>query len=133
MVEPSMTESEFPSRIPVEFTIENVCTLNGELRTVLAPKTVGRIISLLPINSRLHLWNQEAYFGVGARIGPEKAVMQCKSGDLAYWPQGDAVCLFFKDMTPFSKVNPIGRISTTALEGVFERIRTGTMIRFSRS
>ena len=34
---------------------------------------------------------------------------------------------------PSSKVNPIGRISTTALEGVFERIRTGTMIRFSRS
>lgn len=128
-----MTESEFSSRIPVEFTIENICTLNGELRTVLAPRTVGRIISLLPINSRLHLWSQEAYFGVGARIGLEKAVTQCKCGDLAYWPQGDAVCLFFKDMTPLSKVNPIGRISTTALESVFERIRTGTMIHFSRS
>jgi hypothetical protein len=133
MVEPAMTESDFSSRIPVEFRIENVCTLNGELRTVLAPRTVGRILSLLPIDSRLHLWSQEAYFGVGARIGLEKAVTQCKCGDLAYWPQGDAICLFFKGMTPLSKVNPIGRISTSALETIFERIKTGMMIRFSRS
>lgn len=128
-----MTESEFSSRIPVEFRIENVCTLNGELRTILAPRTVGRILSLLPIDSRVHLWSQEAYFGVGARIGLEKAVTQCKCGDLAYWPQGDAICLFFKDMAPLSKVNPIGRISTSALERVFERVKTGMMIRFSRS
>jgi len=126
-------ESEFSSRIPVEFRIESVCTLSGELRTVLAPRTVGRILSLLPIDSRLHLWNQEAYFGIGARIGLEKAVAQCKCADLAYWPQGDAVCLFFRDMMPLSKVNPIGRISTSALERVFERIKTGMMIRFSRS
>jgi len=128
-----MTEGEFLSRIPVEFSIENVCTLNGELRTVLAPRTVGRILSLLPIGSRLHLWGQEAYFGVGARIGLEKAVTQCKCGDLAYWPQGDAICLFFRDMTPLSKVNPIGRISIGAPERVFEKIETGMMIRFSRS
>jgi hypothetical protein len=133
MVETVMTESEFSSRIPVEFRIESVCTLNGELRTVLAPRTVGRILSLLPIDSRLHLWSQEAYFGIGARIGLEKAVTQCKCGDLAYWPQGDAICLFFRDMMPLSKVNPIGRISTSALERVFERIKTGVMIRFSRS
>jgi hypothetical protein len=127
-----MTETEFSSRIPVEFRIENVCTLDGELRPVLAPRTVGRILSLLPINSRLHLWRQETYFGIGAKMGLEKAVTQCKSGDLAYWPQGDAICLFFKDMTPFSKVNPIGRVSTSRLEDLFEKIKTGMIIRASR-
>jgi hypothetical protein len=128
-----MTETEFTSRIPVKFRINNVGTLDGELRPVLAPRTVGRIVSLLPMDSRLHLWKQEAYFEIGARIGLEKAVSLCKSGDLAYWPQGDAICLFFKDMAPFSKVNPIGRLSTSSLEDLFESIRTGMMIHVSRA
>lgn len=133
MVEPGMEEAEFSSRISVGFRIENVCILAGELRTVLAPRTVGKILSLLPLDSRLHLWSQQAYFGIAAKLGPEKAVTHCKCGDIAYWPQGDAVCLFFKDMTPLSKVNPIGRITTTAPESVLEKIKTGMMIHFSRS
>jgi len=130
MVEQETTQSGVPSRIPVEFRIDNTWTLNGELRPVLAPRTVGRILSLLPVDSRLHLWSQQAYFGVGAKIGPEKPVPQCKSGDLAYWPQGDAICLFFKDMAPLSKVNLIGQITTSSPERIFEKIRGGMTVRF---
>jgi hypothetical protein len=128
-----MTEGEFLSRIPVEFRFESILTLNGELRPILAPRTVGRILPLLPIDSRLHLWTQQAYFVVGAKIGPEKAVTHCRRGDLAYWPQGDAICIFLKDMTPLSKVNPIGRVTTEFSDGIPEKLRAGTMVRCLKS
>ncbi len=128
-----MPESEFQSRVPVEFKIEEACTIDGELRTVLAPKTVTRILALLPIDSRLSLWSQQAYFQVSAKIGPEKTVTRCRCGDLAYWPQADSVCLFFKDMAPLSKVNLIGRITTNAPERTFRKIKPGMIIHFSRS
>lgn len=128
-----MPESEFQSRTPVELKIGEACTIDGELRTVLAPRTVERILALLPIDSRLNLWSQQAYFQVGARIGSEKAVTQCKCADLAYWPQADSVCLFFRDMAPLSKVNPIGRITMNAPERILAKIKPGMIVHFSRS
>ncbi len=58
-------------------------------------------------------------------MGSEKAVSSCEAGDIAYWPQGDAICLFFDTMTPYGKVNPIGQFTGINYESAFEHLRSG--------
>lgn len=123
-----MEKGSFSTKIPIRFLIDNKLELKGELRKVLAPRTVDHIISLLPLSGRIHLWKREIYFKINAKIGAEKATSQCVAGDIAYWPQGEAICIFFQDMIPYSKVNPIGKLKHTELEEIFHKIKAGTMI-----
>jgi len=123
-----MNSPEFSSKIPIEFVFSNDIILEGELRSVLAPRTIEKIVKILPKNSRIHLWKKELYFEVGIRMGSEKAVSSCNAGDIAYWPQGDAICLFFEKMAPYGKVNPIGHITTINLQEIFESFRSGMPI-----
>jgi hypothetical protein len=121
---------EFTSKIPVEFILSKDLILEGELRSVLSPRTIEKVLKILPINSRIHLWKQELYFEIGIRMGSEKGVASCKAGDIAYWPQGDAICLFFEDMAPYGKVNPLGQLSSNDLTDVFSTLRSGMPISF---
>ncbi len=124
-----MGNSTFISRIPIEFTIGNDLVLNGELNSVLSPRTIDRLLKKMPINSRIHLWKKELYFEVGIRMGVEKAVETCNPGDIAYWPQGDAVCLFFQRMRPYSKVSALGQFTGIDFEKIFEQIHSGMIIK----
>jgi len=123
---------DFRSRIPIQFEIGDAVKFDGELRMVLAPRTVARIVSMLPLTSRIHVWKKEIYFEVNVKMGAEKATTETKAGDIAYWPQGDAVCIFFQDMVPYSKVNLIGKLNPQLnLEELFSKIRSGLAIRVS--
>jgi hypothetical protein len=127
-----MKNPEYPSKIPIKFILDNRLFLEGELRNVLSPRTIEKITKILPIKSRIHLWKKELYFEVGIRMGSEKAVSSCNTGDIAYWPQGDAICLFFDNMTPYAKVNPIGQITSINLAEIFEALRSGMSISLSQ-
>ena len=117
------------SRVPIRFETEDI-KFDGELRAVLAPRTVSRIISVLPLTGRIHRWKGEIYFSVNVKMGAEKAKRDAKAGDIAYWPQGDALCVFFEDMVPYSRINPIGRLNPQLdLKEIFSRIRQGAVIR----
>lgn len=120
------------AEIEIRIKIGNDIILEGVLRTVLAPRTVNRILTLFPIVSRIHVWREEAYFEIKAQIGLEKATKQMKAGDIAYWPQGDAVCLFFNEMSPISKVNPIGELLHPNYEETLSRIKSGMPVKFER-
>ena len=123
-----MKDSEFTSKTSIQFVISNDLVLDGELRSVLSPRTIEKILKILPVNSRIHLWKKELYFEVGVRMGPEKSVASCNAGDIAYWPQGDAICIFFEKMAPYGKVNPIGHIDSSDFEEVFSSLRSGMSI-----
>lgn len=125
-----MTTPGFSSKIPVEIILTDEVILEGELRSVLSPRTVEKILKVLPVTSRIHLWKKELYFEIGIQMGSEKAVSSCNAGDIAYWPQGDAICLFFENMMPYGKVNPIGNFTTPNFDEVFESLRSGMGIRF---
>ena len=47
-------------------------------------------------------------------------------GSIAYWPMGDAVCVFYGPTKPYSPVNKLGRI-TEGLD-LFRNVKEGTIV-----
>lgn len=119
------------SRIPVKLIIENVGEAQGELIRHLSPRTVDAILKKLPIEGRVALWKQEIYFEILVAAGEEKAKTTVKKGDIAYWPMGKALCIFYGETQPYSAVNMIGQI-TKNLE-LFSTVKSGTVIKVARA
>ena len=82
------------------------------------PLTVDAIWSKLPIDGKANIWGDEIYFTIPVQVGAENQSEVVQMGDLAYWPPGNALCIFFgptpaswdKEIRPASPVNVIGRI-----------------------
>jgi uncharacterized protein len=47
-------------------------------------------------------------------------------GTIAYWPMGDAVCVFYGPTKPYGPVNKLGRI-TEKLD-LFRDVKEGTIV-----
>jgi hypothetical protein len=114
------------SRIPIKFTIEGIGEAEGELVRHLAPRTVDAIAKRLPIEGRAALWREEVYFQIPVKMGKEKAEPTVEKGAIAYWPMGNAFCIFYGESQPYSPVNIVGQV-TKNLE-LFERVKSGTKI-----
>jgi uncharacterized protein len=93
-----------------------------ELDDSQSPKTVAAIIDSLPINVIINRWGDELYTdAIRAKVGEENAKAVVKLLDVAYWPEGSALCFFYGptpiskqgQILPYSPVNIIGRIITT--------------------
>ncbi|MEM3377874.1 MAG: cyclophilin-like fold protein [Candidatus Bathyarchaeia archaeon] len=91
------------------------CALNSDI----APKTVEALLKVLPLKSRANFWGQELYFSVPFVVGYENAKEVVGLGDVAYWPEGPALCLFYGPtpvspssdvIKPYSPVNVIGKV-----------------------
>ena len=78
-----------PSTGPVEATLKDTYTSNT-------------IYNALPITGRANLWGDEIYFSIPVNAPPENGKTVVELGDLAYWPPGNAFCIFF-GLTPVSK------------------------------
>ncbi|MCD6368309.1 MAG: hypothetical protein J7L38_00760 [Thermoproteales archaeon] len=82
------------------------------------PKTVEAILAATPFESKAMLWGDEVYFTTPARVGEENSQPTVNLGDVAYWPPGNAICLFFgptpisgpNGIRPASPVNVIGKV-----------------------
>ncbi len=80
--------------------------------------TAQEVERLLPIEGSVAVWGQEIYFDIPLETGLEADARQdVKVGDLGYWPDGPALCIFFGP-TPvsttgepraYSPVNVFGR------------------------
>jgi len=118
------------SRIPIKFIIATVGEVEGELIRHLAPRTVDAIVKKLPFEGRAALWKEEVYFEIPVRMGEEKAKSKVEKGDLAFWPMGNALCIFYGETQPYSPVNIVGKV-TKNLE-LFERVKSGSVIRVEK-
>lgn len=97
-------------------------------------KTAAEIYRLLPLQSRGEVWGQEIYFYIPVKLENEAPVSEVKLGDIAYWPEGHALCVFL-GMTPLSpstdKIIPaapvtvVGKVEATL--GDFIKIRQFTV------
>lgn len=90
-----------------------------ELHLDVAPKTVEALMKALPFKSRAQFWGQELYFSVPFEGGYENAKDAVTVGDVAYWPESPALCLFYgptplspssEVIKPYSPVNVIGKV-----------------------
>jgi hypothetical protein len=125
----SMTE-ESVSRVAIRFIIENTGDAEGELIRHLAPRTVDAITKILPVEGRAALWKDEVYFELPLKMGDEKAKPTVEKGTIAFWPMGNALCVFFGDSQPYSPVNIVGKV-TTNLE-TFAAVKSGTRIKVEK-
>lgn len=118
------------SRIGIKFLIENVGDAEGEFIRFLAPRTVEAILRNLPLEGRATLWKEEVYFSIPVKMGIEKPKSTIETGTIAYWPMGNALCIFYGKTQPYSPVNLVGRVLKN-LE-LFRKVKSGTKIRVER-
>lgn len=85
-------------------------------------RTAQAIWEALPIKGKGNRWGEEIYFSIPVNIGEENATEVVGVGDLAYWPPGEAFCIFFgptpvsegTEPRPASPVNVFGKITGDA-------------------
>jgi len=103
----------------VNVTISNNQKIVLELDDADSPKTVNNFIEKLPFTVDLNVWGDEIYTSESPISQPEEnAKTPVELNDVAYWPTGKAICLFFGptpignpgEITPASPVNVIGKI-----------------------
>jgi hypothetical protein len=118
------------SRIAIKLTIDGLGEAKGELIRHLAPRTIDALTRKMPLEGRAALWRNAVHFEVPIKMGTEKPKDTAKRGTMAYWPMGNAFCIFYDETRPHSPVNIIGQI-TENLE-VFRQVKGGTKIRAER-
>jgi hypothetical protein len=106
-----------------------------------SPKTVQAIIENLPIEVKINRWGDELYTDKTQIIEREEdGKKQVNLFDVAYWPEGNALCLFYGP-TPiseegkilaYSPVNIVGRIipHINEKENVLGKIKDSTRVIF---
>jgi hypothetical protein len=114
----------------VEVKITHSSDILLELDDVNSPNTVGDLVKKLPFTVDLNVWGGEIYTSKSPVSQPEEnAKSPVRLNDVAYWPTGKAICLFYGptpmgkpgEITPASPVNVIGKIVSpdkTILDGV---------------
>ncbi len=121
---------ETVSRLPIKFIIDDIGEVEGQLIRHLAPRTVEAITRKLPVEGRAALWKKEVYFEIPVKMGKEKAKPTVEKGQIAFWPMGSALCIFYGESQPYSPVNIVGQI-TKGLE-LLEQVKSGTKIRVEK-
>ncbi|MDG2100917.1 MAG: hypothetical protein GWO78_04350 [Dehalococcoidales bacterium] len=79
--------------------------------------TSNLFYDLLPMNGESQIWGDEIYFSTQIKIeNDDWAKETVELGDIAFWPPGNALCLFFGS-TPISAPNEIRPASPTNIMG----------------
>lgn len=81
-------------------------------------KTATKVFEALPLKSSVNTWGDEIYFTIPVDAQPEDPRELVDLGDIAYWPPGKAMCIFFgktpisrgDEIRPASPVNIIGKV-----------------------
>jgi hypothetical protein len=102
--------------------------------------TAGAIWQALPIEGSANTWGEEIYFRIPVSQDLETDARELvQLGDLGYWPQGEAFCIFFGatpisgpgEIRPASAVNIVGHLLDDP-KG-FLSVASGTSVRIERA
>ena len=111
-----------------------------ELNDTFSPKTCNSILDSLPFTVNAHVWGEEIYTDESPiSQAEENAKALVDLNDVAYWPSGKAICLFFGptligkkgDIKPYSPVNVVGKI-TNPDKSILKNFNDGTKISFKK-
>ena len=109
-----------------------------ELDDKIAPKTVNSFLDSLPLEVGMNVWGEELYTDeTPIKVGPENSKSLVDLLDVAYWPPGKAICLFFGptpigksgEIRPYSEVNIMGKIVNTD-KNFLKDLRNGFQVTF---
>jgi len=83
-------------------------------------KTAAGIEKLLPIKGSANRWGKEIYFSINFSTDYENPTEVVEKGDLAFWPAGNAFCIFWgrtpasvgDEIRAASDVNVFGKITS---------------------
>ena len=98
--------------------------------------TAAGVLDILPVTATINLWGEEIYFSIPLAKEEENAREIVDVGDIAYWPRGQAMCIFL-GRTPISQgnkpraispVNVIGGISPEGVTGLLGAAKQGDSI-----
>ena len=98
--------------------------------------TADAIWEALPLGAAGNTWGEEIYFGIPVTVAQaEDASEVVALGDIAYWPPGQAFCIFF-GRTPVSRGNEIRAASAVNVFGkvegdpkLFQEVKNGELVR----
>lgn len=122
----------------IRILMEAVGEVLAELKEEEAPETCRAIWDSLPFDSTVNRWGDEIYFETPVRLKKEKGRVAMDVGDVAYWPPGRAICIFFGP-TPasrrgepraYSPVNLFAKI--VGDPKVFKRVKDSDKVRVER-
>ncbi len=122
--------------VPIVISIGDV-SINGELSDT---ECAAAVAAALPIEARPNEWGDEFYFEIPVRRPPDNtATTTVKSGDIGYWPPGNALAIFFgptpmssgPDPVPASEVNLVGKLTGDAT--VLKKAKGASVIRIEKA
>ena len=101
-------------------------------------RTAQAIWEILPIEGRANLWGDEIYFSIPLSLELETGQELVNIGELGYWPQGNAFCIFFgptpvsqgDEIRPASPVTVFGKIRGDAT--IFKKVAAEMKITIRR-
>jgi len=110
--------------------------IDGELND---SDTANKIYGKLPITAEAQTWGHEIYFEIPVKCQPENATVDVEVGDIAYWPEGACLCIFFgrtpastnDKPKPASEVNIVGKISCDL--SILNRVRSNEKIKVEKA
>ena len=100
--------------------------------------TARMVFDALPITSEANMWGDEIYFYISLQTGLENGKETVSLGDIAYWPEGPALCIFLgktpisrgNEIRPASAVNIIGKI--TDIKSLLGKVKDSEKITLRR-
>ena len=103
------------------------------------PQTKDAILNALPFQGEANVWGDEIYFNIPVTTSEETSQQEMEIGDIAFWPMGNAMCIFF-GKTPvsdsekpkaYSPVNLFAKVKGDAK--VLKQVKEGDVIYVRRS
>ena len=104
-----------------------------------ANRTARAIWNALPFDGHANRWGDEIYFMIPVDLDEDEARAEVAVGDLAYWPPGSAMCIFWgptpashgQEPRAASPVNVFGHIRDGAT--AFSKVASGARVRVERA
>ena len=103
----------------IQVIIPKLENIDLELDDSISPQTTQEFLKNLPFKVAINIWGEEIYTDSSpVTMGLENPKSLVELNDVAYWPTGKAICLFYgptpignkDEIKPYSPVNVIGKI-----------------------